>query len=155
MKQIYLDLDGVMADFDLFFVETFKKNHLVIDDEEMWNHIFSLPTFFRDLPPCPGALEFFESIRDLDPVILTACPKTDYKNAAINKRNWVREHLGSDVPVLPVLGGKNKSLFMHEAGDILIDDFVSNIKHWNNLGGYGIHHKSFDETNEKLKGYLS
>lgn len=153
-KRLYLDLDGVLADFDKYFFDNFGVEAKDIKDDVMWDHIFSIPMFFRNLPPCPGALEFFKDVKHLDPIILTACPKADYRNAAINKRDWVREHLSSDIMVLPVMGGKNKALFMHAKGDVLVDDFASNIKHWNNHGGCGIVHKHFPATLRELEDHF-
>lgn len=41
----------------------------------MWQIINSHPTYFRDLPLCAGAREFFAEVEPLQPVILTACNK--------------------------------------------------------------------------------
>ena len=127
-RNVYLDLDGVMADFESYFETAFGYLHNSVSDDVMWKTINSHPKFFRNLPPCNGAIEFFKSIEHLDPIILTACPKTNYNAAALQKKEWVREHLSDTCWVLPVLGGRNKALFMHNIGDILIDDYESNIK---------------------------
>lgn len=152
---LYLDLDGVIFDFDSHFRNYFNKDHKQMSDEEMWQHIDSYPTFFRDLPLIPNAKEFFKFISFMFPdlVILTACPKTNYKRAAVQKREAVYEHLG-DYSVLPVSGGRNKALFMHKPGDILIDDFSKNIKAWIELGGYGIFHENYENTILQLSHYI-
>lgn len=146
LPKLFLDLDGVMADFDAYFVSYFQEDHKQMSDSKMWKMIEGHGDFFRNLPPCPGALEFFQGIKDLNPIILTACPKTFYSNAAIQKRKWVRKHLSPDIMVLPVLGGKNKPLFMHDFGDILIDDFGSNCESWVDHGGLAIVHENFTST---------
>lgn len=56
--------------------------------------------------------------------------------------------------VLPVLGGRNKALFMHAAGDVLIDDTAVNCTAWENEGGIAIHHQTFAETSRRLKGAI-
>lgn len=145
-KRIYLDLDGVMADFDAHFPAVFGLEHRRMADDAMWRKINSHPSYFRDMPPCPGALDFFAAIEHLSPIILTACPKSNYAHAAIQKREWVREHLSRDLIVLPVMGGRNKLLFMHAPGDILIDDFERNTEVWEAAGGTSILHRSFQET---------
>lgn len=153
---LYLDLDGVVADFDNYFRDYFQKDHKQMDDSEMWALIDSHPTFFKSLPMISGAKEFFNFLSFMYPdlVILTACPKTHYKRAATQKRQWVYENLG-DFSVLPVLGGRNKALFMHKPGDILIDDFAKNITAWIEMGGYGIYHESYDSTVSQLVSYIS
>lgn len=149
-SRIYLDLDGVMADFDRHFVDYFGVDNKSMSDAEMWKMINGYDGFFRNLPPCEGAIEFFEIIREFGPFILTACPKSNYERAAVQKREWVKEHLSPWITVLPVLGGKNKKLFMHDKGDILIDDFEKNCNAWNEHGGTAILHKNFEETKKML-----
>ncbi|HIE1458599.1 TPA: 5' nucleotidase, NT5C type [Stenotrophomonas maltophilia] len=139
-RTIYVDLDGVMADFDAAFPTLFGLDHRLLADDEMWKHINNHPSFFRDLPPMHGAVEFFHSIHHLNPVILTACPKSNYPLAAMQKLQWVREHLSATCLVLPVLGGRHKPLFMHQPGDVLIDDFEANCDAWTAAGGVAIRH---------------
>lgn len=138
---LYVDLDGVMADFDGAFPSVFGLDHRSLADEEMWGHINSHVSFFRDLPPMAGAIDFFRSIEHLNPVILTACPKSNYAHVAAQKRAWVREHLSQTCLVLPVMGGRHKPLFMHQPGDILIDDWGKNCEAWTEAGGVAIKHE--------------
>lgn len=145
-KRIYLDLDGVMADFDANFPAVFGLDHRSMADDDMWAKINSHPSFFRDMPHCPGSLEFYADIEHLNPIILTACPKSNYAHAATQKRAWVREHLGPNITVLPVMGGRNKPLFMHAPGDVLIDDFERNCDAWTEAGGVAILHRDFRST---------
>ena len=153
-RNIYLDLDGVMADYEGYFLKIFGFKHNSVSDTVMWELINNHDQYFFNLDPLEGALDFFDYIKNLNPIVLTACPKTNYKTAAIQKRLWVHKHLGKNIWVLPVLGGKNKALFMHQPGDILIDDFDPNIKSWNANGGTGILHRNFKETKEKIDEYL-
>lgn len=153
--RLYLDLDGVMADFDAHFPAVFGLDHRSMADDAMWQTINAHPTYFRDMPPCPGAVEFYREIAHLDPIVLTACPRTNYANAALQKRQWVREHLGRHITVLPVMGGHNKPLFMHASGDILIDDFERNTTAWSKAGGISILHRSFGDTMVLLRTALA
>lgn len=149
-SRLYLDLDGVMADFDHHFPATFSLDHRSLAGDEIWAKINSHPTFFIDMPPCLGALEFYGSIEHFEPIVLTACSKSNYINVARQKREWVRKHLSPTVTVLPVHGSRFKPMFMHAPGDILIDDYESNIAGWNAEGGIGIHHTDFTSTESAL-----
>lgn len=150
-RTLYIDLDGVMADFDGAFPQVFGLDHRSLADDEMWGHINSHPSFFRDLPPMAGALDFFRSVEHLNPVILTACPKSNYPHVAAQKRAWVRAHLSQTCMVLPVLGGRHKPLFMHQVGDVLIDDFGKNCVAWVDAGGIAIKHEGdWTATREAL-----
>lgn len=160
--RLYLDLDGVFADFDRHYADLFGHYHKAIPDAELWGKIHSMPTFFRDMPVCPGAKEFFFDVRKsylwgdfAELSVLTACPKEAYAHVAGQKREWVREHLSRFVTVLPVAGGSSKPLFMHEPGDILIDDFERNTKAWEAAGGRAILHAGdFELTRAALKSLL-
>lgn len=154
MKRIYIDLDGVLADFDYFFPTLFGVNHKDLLDEDMWKYILDHPSYFRDMPMCKGAKDFYEEIKYLNPIVLTACPKSAYQKTAVQKVEWSREHLSPDITVLPVMGAKNKWLFMHKKGDILIDDQKRNIDDWNNAGGIGILHYDFYTTYAELLNML-
>jgi len=155
MARLYIDLDGVMADFDKYFLETFGVESHKLDDSALWKRINSHGNFFRNLPLMAGALEFFKSVEHLNPTILTACPKSNYTAAAVQKRQWVYEHLSRDITVIPMMGGKNKCLFMHAPGDNLIDDFEKNCIPWAEHGGFAICHKDFVTTKDQLDLVLS
>jgi 5'-nucleotidase len=148
--RLYLDLDGVMADFDGHFRQVYGKSTKSVSDDTMWSLINSTPTFFYDLPLMSGAREFFNDISFLNVSILTACPKSNYKETALQKKAWVRKNLSETVNVITMLGGKNKGLFMQHPGDILIDDFQENCDAWDELGGISIRHTSFVNTRKIL-----
>lgn len=54
MTSLYLDLDGVMADFDAHFPQTFGLSHRDLADDEMWATINAHPSYFRDMPVMGG-----------------------------------------------------------------------------------------------------
>lgn len=150
---IFVDLDGVMADFEAYFETHYGFRHDSVDDAVMWHHINSHPNFFGSLPLMPGAANMFREIVRMTgelPFILTACPKEEYAKHAIAKIDWVHEFIDPDLHVLPVMGGKNKALFMKAEGDVLIDDFEKNLKPWVARGGIAIHHTSPEKTISEL-----
>ena len=151
--RIYLDLDGVMADFDRHFTDCFGLPCKDTPDDVKWPLVYGHGTFFRTMPPCDGAREFFDALVGQygEPIILTACPKAPlYRPSAQQKRDWVREHLSATATVLPVMGGYNKGLFMHAPGDILIDDYRRNTEAWEADGGRAILHRNWYDTAKQL-----
>lgn len=150
MRRLNLDLDGVLADFDRGYLERFGKLPSEVDDAELWRNLNATPDFFDSLHPMPGALLAFAWLRPLSPQILTACPRTNYHDAAANKRRWVRRHLGQDVTVLPCMGGINKPVFMHAPGDVLVDDMPKNVAAWRAAGGVAVLHEDWPTTLDAL-----
>lgn len=141
-RTLFVDLDDVLADFEGGFLQEFGVHCDSLEDQEMWRRIHAHGSFFRDLPPWEGALHFFSCLRGLNPIVLTACPAGDrYLDVASQKREWVREHLGAHVPVIPTPGSRAKTAFMHAKGDILIDDYDLNVSRWMTAGGFAIHHQ--------------
>lgn len=153
-RRLFLDMDGVLADFDRAYEERFGAHPRSHDDKVLWANIDGCEEFFRSIHPCAGALDFYASVKHLSPAILTACPKTGYEKAAQHKREWVREHLGPDVTVLPVMGGANKPLFMHAPGDVLIDDYRRNTEAWAAAGGVAILHRDWNATRIALDVFI-
>ena len=144
VPSLYLDLDGVLADFDAGFPRIFGEDHRHIGEERMWELVKGRPDFFAELHPFEGAVSFFNVVRALRPSILTAAPKVDYMNAANAKRRWVRAHIDAEVPVLPVMGGRNKPAFIQRPGDVLVDDYGRNCELWTEAGGVAIKHEPGD-----------
>lgn len=164
MTRVFLDLDGVMADFDTHYANLFGHYHKAIPDDELWGKIHATPSFFRDIPPFKDARAFYRRVENLlydrfgydgNVSILTACPKSAYAHVAGQKRGWVREHLCGNATVIPAAGGTSKPLFMHEPRDILIDDFERNTSAWEKAGGRAILHTGDLEASfQALQGML-
>lgn len=154
--KIYLDLDGVMADFEKHFKDYFGSEPSDFDDGTMWKMINGYEDFYANLPMMPNANKLFKFLIDTfgDVTILSACPRSNYKNAAMQKRQWVYENITDDVTVIPMMGGKNKGLFMHSPGDILIDDMKKNCEAWKDFGGIAIQYNNYEQTVNELSKIL-
>lgn len=133
-----LDLDGFLADFDEGFKSRFGKCPKSIPKQLKWELVHGARDFFLTLQPIPGAIDFFRTVRHLNPVILTGCPHYNYESAAKQKRAWSRLNLDRDITVLPCLGSSRKYLFMHRLGDVLVDDRRDVCNLWSDNGGRAI-----------------
>jgi FMN phosphatase YigB (HAD superfamily) len=154
-RQIFLDCDGVLADFDAgaaailgMAPAAFEKRY---GAREFWKRLAKAPDFFGDLPPMADAGELYEAVRHRDPVILTGMPHGNW--AEPQKRRWAERHF----PGVPVI--TNMAALKHEhrhPGDVLVDDRDKHRHLWENEGGVFIHHKDARSSIAALRalGYL-
>jgi 5'(3')-deoxyribonucleotidase len=144
MRTIYLDMDGVVADFDEYAARTLGvPPSQGIYPDEVWYKLASNSRLYRDLVLCEGANLLVNTMRNiandhnLDLKFLTAVPKgNDVPWAFYDKVKWAQKHF-SGIPVM--FGPFSKDKHVHcKPGDILIDDRLSNIEEWNSAGGNAI-----------------
>lgn len=158
---IYLDMDGVLADFDkaagrMLDTDNIYKFEFQHGTAEFWHGINQDPEFWLNIPVMPDMMELMHPIWDAPKAVLTIAPPAHYQPYEMAKRQktrWVAENILSDIPV-HVLGGvytvSGKERFCRE-GDVLIDDRAKFGKAWGEAGGIFIHHTSAKETVRKLR----
>lgn len=153
MKTLYLDMDGVVADFDEFATQVLGTSAAPngIYPDEQWIKIAAHQRLYLDLNKTVYAdqlvaeCEDFAVTKEYNLYFLTAVPKgNDVKWAFYDKVIWAQQHW----PSIPVMFGPySKDKWQHcSPGDILIDDRLSNIEEWRVAGGIAIHHTSIDAT---------
>lgn len=149
MRQLYLDCDGVLADFDAgaeamlgMKPKAFQHRHGI---GRMWAKLASAPDFYGTLPLMPGARRLFDAVRPLDPIILTGLPRGNW--AAPQKVRWAAQHFpGTRIITCMAVDKRNHC----QAGDVLVDDSLKHRHLWEEAGGIFIHHVSVDGTLREL-----
>lgn len=157
MTTLYLDMDGVVADFDEYAARTLGVPPSEgIYPDEVWYKLADNARLYRDLIKTTYADDLvayckqFTAQRDYELKFLTAVPKgNDVPWAFHDKVNWAALHF----PTIPVMFGPfSKDKHVHcKPGDILIDDRSSNIVEWLGKGGHGILHRDYPTTMSMLK----
>lgn len=157
MRTIYLDMDGVVADFNAYARSVLKKTEVGEKwPHEEWVKLRDNPRMYRDLPKTPYADQLVETATEIvnrnkwQLLFLTAVPKNnDIFWAFSDKVTWARIRY----PWVPVhFGPYSHDKHVHaKPNDILIDDRTSNITEWNAAGGIGILHRDIETTLQQLK----
>ena len=147
MTTIYLDMDGVVADFNDYAKTVLKTDRILHTwPDADWKKISSNDRLYRDLEKTIEADRLVKFCRlaceekNWNLMFLTAVPKDDDMPwAYYDKIMWVNERY----PKIPVMFGPHSyDKWRHcQQGDILIDDRPSNCKEWKKAGGYSILHK--------------
>lgn len=160
MRTLYLDMDGVVADFDEYAMRTLgvpPSGGIYTDD--IWKQLAANPRIYRELKKTPYAdalveysRQFCKSNYQWELKFLTAVPKgNDVPWAFYDKMTWALFFF-PDIPVM--FGPFSKDKHRHcQPGDILIDDRRSNIEEWQAAGGMGILHTSFENTKDHLDAW--
>lgn len=160
VKKIYIDMDGVVADFDdgvkrLLNMEPQNQDNQTDEYQYlMWKGIREYGHFYLDLIPIDGSVEAFKKLYEKygDSVeILTGCPKEKRGiiHAREDKVQWVNKYLSQNVKVNLVLREEKKK-FVTGRDCILIDDYRINIDEWEANGGTGILFSDWKNVIDKL-----
>ena len=155
VRQIFLDQDGVLADFEdgltkaLGYKVNLKDKKDVYDAEK---RKLTAQRLFRNLEPLPDAWKLVDYCMNsgIHTEILTAAGTVNRTLVIKDKIDWIRRYVHPHWIVIPTFNGSQKAAFAHKKA-VLIDDRQRNIDCWVNAGGIGILHKTADETIEELE----
>lgn len=144
--QLFVDMDGVLADFDSGYEVAFGVRPSIHADNVDWEMVRRHKDFYLNLPPMPDFQELWTAIAPLKPIVLTGVPHS-VAEACANKTAWVRRYMGQTE--IRCCRSSEKCLNA-QPGDILIDDWEKYRHKWEFVGGIWITHTSARSTIEQL-----
>lgn len=156
---VFLDMDGVIADFFGAFAKannvthwkSIKQKEKALADLIGTDWFYRLPTFDYD---SDRIVSFVKSITDGDWGICSSPLRGDHNNSAYWKRRWLEDKgFMPEVENCIFTSNKHKYAVNRLTGkpNILIDDRIDNIKRWEQAGGIGIRFQcDKDDINEYL-----
>ena len=152
MPTIFLDCDGVLADFDAGATRVFGMHPRVYErrfgPKRFWARLASEPDFFNTLDLLPDVMELFDAVRSKNPIVLTGLPRG--ARAEPQKRRWAERHF----PGLPVITTSAALKREHcRPGDTLVDDRDKYRHLWEEAGGIFIHHQNAAASIAHLREY--
>ena len=163
MRTIYIDMDGVVADFDSYVSALLGRpigwgaTQDLTDVE--WERLASVDRLYFQMPLMPDATKLVAYIKSLSTrfhvQFLTAVPRrSTIPSAKDDKQAWVDKYFpGMRMDIGPYSQHKQKWC---KPGDILIDDRPSNIEQWTAVGGIAIYHTGdVDASIKRLNEVIS
>ncbi len=148
---IWLDLDGVMFDFDSHYEHHFgaRPARWPAKDTADWKLVNSVPDFFRTIPLMHDAGLLFRFVDELGFGVgfLTGCPASIDASA-----NQKREAVAESFPDTMVICCRSRDKYLHgKPGDVLVDDYLKYADRWTGMGGFFIHHTSAANSIRQLR----
>lgn len=147
MPKLFVDMDGVLADFDAHHEAVFGVRASKLLDNVDWKKVRAADAFYLNIPPMSDMEDLWAHVLPYSPTILTGVPLS-VAEAPGEKKAWVAKNLGPDVPVI-CCPSKDKSLHCNP-GDILIDDWEKYQLLWIARGGFWVTHYNAGHTIKQL-----
>jgi 5'(3')-deoxyribonucleotidase len=140
--RVYLDMDGVLADFFGEWARLDGVDHYkdIDNPEAKLQLVREHPTFWVDLPPLPNAKNLIRTVVSLfGEYYICSSPLANDPRSEPGKLEWIRKHL-SFMPPTDVVLTHNKAQFATHNGvpAILVDDYGKNVRAWDAAGGIAI-----------------
>lgn len=155
-NKIYIDLDGVLADFFSEWKKIVGKDWWELSDNLLAiQKIREQNNFWLKLPLLKNSINLLEILKQNNlPYTILSSPLQNDQNCISQKHQWVKKMLGYYSPEEVIISSQKELYARNSLGlpNILIDDYGKNIEKWQNNGGIGIKHKDhkFTRTKEKL-----
>ncbi len=151
MPKLFLDCDGVLADFDAGARQVldgmtpaqFEARH---SKREFWRRLAKAPDFYSSLPLVSDAQRLFDAVAHLGPTILTGLPLGNW--AAPQKVAWAARHFPG-TPIITCMA-RDKVKYMKSC-DVLVDDREDHRAKWENAGGVFVTHKDAERSLAALR----
>jgi hypothetical protein len=152
---LYLDMDGVLADFFTAFAEYFGQSHWKeIPDKEKSILELQKTNFFYRLDEFDSAKELIDFAKSTGDWGICSSPlRGDRDNSAYWKRRWLEDR--GWVPEIEklIFTGQKENYAVDDLDgtpNILVDDKPSNIKAWEAKGGIGFLYQANENDIKKL-----
>ena len=153
LPEIYCDLDEVLVDFLRGANAAVGGDFTKMPSDERWNKLNQTKGFWANLNWKPNAKRLHDFIIRYNPHVLSAYTGRD-PTSKIGKMKWVKKNTGFKRANIHLVLRAQKQAYAktkEEKPNVLIDDYIKNIREWENKGGIGILHTDVSKTINELK----
>lgn len=155
---IYLDMDGVIADFVKRYKELYRMEPKEAEKSKKFDSFFDefiATNQFATLDLMPDAMDAITYLRKLNvptQILSSTANEKRYDDISKQKMIWLQTH---GITFTPNFVPGKKYKYKYAAPDkIIIDDTESVIEDWRKAGGIGILHKDWPTTLAILRLYV-
>ncbi len=149
IPQVYLDMDGVLADFFGYFDKITGKDYKELNGNqvlfnELSKKFIEGTDFFAKIPAHRSLSLIMSTIKLIFGKynILSAPLVNDVDNTIKNKNIWLDNNMAEFLPDVRIYTREKEKFATNNIANILIDDNLNNLKKWVNAGGIGIKFKA-------------
>jgi hypothetical protein len=150
---LFLDLDGVLVDFDRGVIEVTGLRPEDLKLSKMWGALARTDAFFERLSWTTDGPRLWEATRSYNPTVLTGLPLGDW--AAPQKRAWCARELGPNIPVITCMSRdkilRAKETLSDHQIPVIVDDRPHYKDLWEAEGGLFIVHTSTASSLDALR----
>ena len=152
LPEIYCDLDEVLVDFMRGADAAVGGSFVKMNKDERWNKVNQTKGFWANLGWKPNAKRLHDFIIRYNPHVLSAYPDRD-PNARNGKMKWLKKNTGFKRGNIHLVLRSQKKNYAttDDKPNVLIDDYIKNIREWEAKGGTGVHHTDVGKTISELK----
>ena len=153
LPELYCDMDQVLVDFLKGAEKVMGEPFAKADRNTRWDKISSTKGFWNNLDWMPGAKKLYQRVAKYDTHILSAYSGRD-PNSKGGKMKWLGKNTSVPRSKIHLVRREDKKAFAKTRDgkpNVLIDDYIKNIKEWGDKGGIGIHHTAVPKTLNELK----
>ena len=158
IKKVYLDMDGVLTDFEGKYRELFDTDPALVRQNKArcknWEH-FVKEESFKKLNWFPGGQKLLMYLKNkhVEVEILSSSGGQRFHNEVKEQKEyWLHKH-NIHYKANIVSGRRHKKEYA-APNHILIDDTEDNIHQFKEAGGLGIYHTDIDKTLQALDALL-
>lgn len=161
MPHLYLDMDGVQADFFGSWAKKNKVQHYkqIKDQEQDIQKLANSSSeevydFFKNLAPLSGGQQIVSWLRKnkIPFTVLSAPLRGPYSDASIEaKKDWLNQYNPGTSDNAIFTSEKYKYATTNGQPNVLVDDFGKYLKAWSDAGGIAVKHE--DEYEDRNSGY--
>ena len=152
LPPIYCDMDQVLCDFIGGAEKVIGVPFPQANKDERWEKIKQTKDFWANLEWMPNAKKLYQFISRYDTKILSAASERDSTSRS-GKYKWLGKNTKIKRSDTNLVKRADKQKFATTDGkpNILIDDYLKNIREWETKGGIGVHHTNVSKTISELK----